>query len=153
MSLEKWWRRSFVVAAVGGALAAVAGTAWAAVNGVEYNYTLAFSSGSQTATATAITPVTDAGKILVLQTISLYRFPASTSSLQCFVGIPSATGNTGFVAMPDIGSSTDFYPATTLNFTGYVVAKTNALMNCYRTGGAYPAETDYVTVIGNITTP
>ena len=141
-------------AALAGTLALMvpACTAHAAVDGLQYLYTVSFASGAQSATSVPITPVTAAAKIFVMQTVSIYRFPSSTSSLQCFVGVPTGA-SVGYIAFPDIASATDFYPAGTLSFTAYVPATRDAFINCYRTGGSYPAETDYVTTSGYITTP
>jgi hypothetical protein len=130
--------------------------AWAAhaapVAGLQYFYTVTFASGAQSAINIPITPVTATGKLFVMQTTSIYRFPSSTSTLQCFIAVP-AGASTGYIAVPDIASASDFYPAGTLNFTAYIPATRNAYANCYRTGGSYPAETDYVTTAGFITTP
>jgi hypothetical protein len=138
--------------AAGACALAASAPAQAAVAGIQYLYTVSFAAGSQSATNVQVTPVTAVGKILVVQTLSIYRFPASASTLQCFLAVPAGAG-TGYVAIPDINSPNDFYPATTLNLTAYVNAGRNAYVNCYRTGSALPVETDYVTVSGNITTP
>jgi hypothetical protein len=120
----------------------------ATLDGVQYTYAATFASGAQSSSDTAITPATPTGKVFVIQTVSIYRYPGSTSTLQSFVGLSSG----GYFALPDIGgSSGDFYPATTMNLTAYVPGGANAFVNLYRTGGSYPAETDYVTVSGYVT--
>jgi hypothetical protein len=120
----------------------------AGLNAVQYNYSIPFTS-SQTSTTKTITPVTPAKMVLVIQNISIYRYPASSSTLQSFVGLGG-----GFIALPDITGITgggDFYPAGTANLTGYVAAGQSAYVNMYRTGASLPAETAYITVTGYLT--
>jgi hypothetical protein len=112
---------------------------------VQYNYSIPFTAGVTSATKT-ITPVTPAKMVLVIQNISLYRHPASTSTLQTFLGLGG-----GFIALPDITGTGDYYPAGTANLTGYVAAGQSAYVNMYRTGTSLPAETVYITVTGYLT--
>jgi len=135
-----------------GVVAAPAAPARAAgLDAVQYFTAVTFPSGSQSAIGSAITPVTPAKDVFVIQTVSIYRFPASTSTLQGFIGVTYG-GRTGYYALPDVASATDFYPATTMNLTAYVTAGTSAFVNLYRTGGSgFPGETDYITVTGYIT--
>jgi hypothetical protein len=150
--------------AAGAALALAATSVGAATqvteltSGVQYNYAVSFAANSQSAIGVAVTPVTASGKILQIQAVSLYRYPASGSVLQCFLAVPAnvtgTSAGTGYVALPDVGASSDFYPATTANITAYIPAAKDAYVNCYRTGGtSYPAETVFVTVVGVINTP
>jgi hypothetical protein len=134
-----------VVAAVTPAMAS-------GLDAVQYFYTAQFAAGSQSLINQPITPTTPTGRVLVIQTVSIYRFPASASTLQSFIAVTSG-GRTGYFVMPDIsGSGSDFYPAATANFTLYVNDGTHSYVNLYRTGGAsYPAETDYITVSGYLT--
>jgi hypothetical protein len=155
----KFKLRAAVAAALAlGAAYATAAPAGAAtttgLNAVQYFYSTSFASGSQSDINATITPVTPTGQVLVIQSVSVYRFPASSSTLQTFVAITYG-GKTGYFSLPDIGgtnTSSDFYPTGTANFTGYVTAGTHAYVNLYRTGGSsYPAETDYITVSGYLT--
>jgi hypothetical protein len=122
------------------------------LDAVQYFYSSTFAAGSQSSINVTITPPTPTGKTLVVQTISVYRFPAQSSTLQTFIAITSG-GRTGYFALPDIvGGGSDFYPATTMNLTAYLLAGQHGYANFYRTGGAsLPAETDYVTVSGYLT--
>jgi hypothetical protein len=126
----------------------------APLNAVQYFYNTSFASGSQSDINATITPVTPTGQVLVIQSVSIYRFPPNPSTLQTFVAITYA-GHTGYFGLPDIpgsGTTTDFYPTGIANFTGYVTAGTHAYVNLYRTGASsYPAETDYITVSGYLT--
>jgi hypothetical protein len=152
--------RSRAVAAVlaallgAGALGGVAvpGAGWAAtaplspaITAVQYNYSISFTSGQTSATKT-ITPVTAANMVLVIQNISIYRYPASKSTLQTFLGV-----NGGFIALPDITGTGDYYPAGTANLTSYVPAGQSAYVNTYRTGTPLNAETVYISVTGYLT--
>jgi hypothetical protein len=143
---------ALIALAVGvGALASVASpvpAAAAGLNAVQYNYSIAFGA-SQTSASKTITPVTPAKMVLVIQNISIYRYPASSSTLQTFVGVGG-----GYIALPDITGVTgggDFYPAGTANLTGYVAAGQSAYVNMYRTGASLPAESAYITVTGYLT--
>jgi hypothetical protein len=136
---------------------ACAGAATTGLNAVQYFYNTSFASGSQSDINATITPVTPTGQVFVIQSVSVYRYPANSSTLQTFVAITYG-GHTGYFSLPDIGgsnSTSDFYPTGTANFTGYVTAGTHAYVNLYRTGGSssssYPAETDYITVSGYLT--
>ncbi len=133
---------------------ACAGAATTGLNAVQYFYATSFAANSQSDINATISPVTPSGQVFVIQSVSVYRFPASASTLQTFVAITYA-GRTGYFSLPDIGgtnTTTDFYPTGTANFTGYVTAGTHAYVNLYRTGGSsYPAETDYITVSGYLT--
>jgi len=60
-------------------------------NGVQYFSSIEFPAGSQSVGQQTVTPVTTTGKILELQAVSLYRFPNSTSTLQCFLAVPVTT--------------------------------------------------------------
>jgi hypothetical protein len=137
-----------IAAALGaGALASVTipiSAAAAPLVAVQYNYSVPFTAG-QTSASKIITPTTPAKMVLIIQNISIYRYPASNSTLQTFVGLGG-----GFIALPDItGSVTgDNYPAGTANLTGYVAAGTTAYVNMYRTGSSLPAESAYITVTG-----
>ncbi len=126
----------------------------AALNAVQYFYSTSFAANSQSDINAAITPNTPSGHVFVMQSISLYRFPPNSSTLQAFVAI-TYNGRTGYFSLPDTpgtNTSSDFYPSVTTNFTGYVTAGTHAYVNLYRTGGSsYPAETDYITVSGYLT--
>jgi hypothetical protein len=146
-----------VALALGAACASAApasATTTTGLNAVQYFYTTSFAAGSQSDINATITPVTPAGQVLVIQSVSVYRYPANPSTLQTFVAITYG-GHTGYFSLPDIGgsnSTSDFYPTGTANFTGYVTAGTHAYVNLYRTGGSsYPAETDYITVSGYLT--
>ncbi len=126
-------------------------------NGVQYLYLASFAEDSQSAIGIPVTPETAKGKILELQSISLYRFPSSSSTLQCFLAVPatlaSGAAAAGYIALPDTYPSSDFYPASTATLTAYVPAGKSAYVNCYRTGGSYPAETVYFTIVGVLTSP
>ena len=130
-----------------GALAttAIPGPAAAALVAVQYNYSIPFAAG-QTSASKTVTPVTATGKVFVIQTISVYRYPASASTLQTFLGLGG-----GYIALSDITGTGDNYPAATTNLTGYVAAGASAYVNMYRTGSALPAESAYITVTGYIT--
>lgn len=150
--ISRTGRRLGALAGVG-ALALSASPALAVTAGVQYTYPVQFASGAQSVQAVGVTPVTVATKILVIQTVSIYH-SGSSASLQCFLAVPAQGTDTGFIALNDIlGSSTDTFPASTANLTAYVPAGKQATVNCYRTGGTYPAETVYVTVTGNVTAP
>jgi hypothetical protein len=138
------------VGVLGGA--AVPAAAWAAtaplspaITAVQYNYSISFTSG-QTSASKTITPVTPSNMVLVIQNISIYRYPASKSTLQTFLGI-----NGGYIALPDITGTGDYYPAGTANLTGYVPAGQSAYVNTYRTGSPLNAESAYITVTGYLT--
>jgi hypothetical protein len=125
--------------------ASAAAPATPAVKWVQYNYSIPFTA-SQTSATKTITPVTAANTVLVIQNISIYRYPASASTLQSFVGL-----NGGYIALPDIKGAGDIYPAGTTNLTAYVPAGTSAYVNAYRTGSPLPAESAYITVTGYLT--
>ncbi len=161
-SLAKIASSAILIAASGLGLqtTAVAGTTKVdeVTNGVQYSSYVTFAQNSQSAVDVTVLPATATGKILEVKSISLYRYPSTNSTLQCFLAVPATTiqgSNTvGFVALPDIYPSSDYYPATTLALTVYVPAGKQAYVNCYRTGGAsYPAETVYFTVVGDLTSP
>ena len=118
--------------------------AQAGVGAVEYTYLVPFAAG-QTFAVKTVTPVTPAGKVLVIDHISMYRFPASASSLQTFLGT-----NGGYVVLPDIRGNGDIYPAAATNLTVYVLAGKTAYLNLYRTGSALIADTAYVTLMGHL---
>lgn len=149
-SSPKRWRLGVVAALIvamtglllNGAIPSVA----AALDAVQYNYSVSFAQGTAAGTKT-ITPVTPTGKVLVIQNISIYCNPPSTSSnLQTFVGVGG-----GFIALPDITGSGETYPAAASNLTAYVAAETSAYVNMYRTGSSLPAMTAYITVTGYLT--
>jgi hypothetical protein len=129
-----------------GALSISGGAVAAGLSAVQYNYSVTFAAGATSASKT-ITPATPAGKVLVIQTISIYRYPASTSTLQTFVGVGG-----GYFALADItGTGTTSYPAATTNLTSYVAAGQSAYVNMYRTGSPLNAETAYITISGYLT--
>ena len=119
---------------------------------VQYFYSASFADGSQSAINTVITPVIPAGKVLVIQSVSIYRYPANTNTLQTFVA-STVGGRTGYTVLPDIsGNTTNFYPGAAQSLTIYVPAAGHAYVNQYRTGStSFPAETDYITVTGYLT--
>jgi|GEM_PF-5037515 len=102
-----------VLAGLAVALAAAgAGQARAAgLEAVQYFYNTTIAAGSQSNINVTITPTIPAGKLLVIQSVSIYRFPANTSTLQTFVA-STVGGHTGYTVLPDIsGNTTNFYPA------------------------------------------
>jgi hypothetical protein len=131
---------------VAGALAVTPRPAVAAgLVAVQYNYSVPFTAG-QTSASKTITPATPAGKVLVIQNISIYRYPASASTLQSFLGV----GN-GYIALTDITGTGTLYPAATTTLTAYVAAGATAYVNLYRTGTPLSAESAYVSVTGYLT--
>jgi hypothetical protein len=130
---------------VAGALAMTEQAAAAGLVAVQYNYSVPFTAG-QTSGSKTITPATPAGKVLVIQNISIYRYPSSASTLQTFLGVGG-----GYIVLTDITGTGTIYPAATTTLTAYVAAGTTAYVNMYRTGGPLLAETAYVTVTGYLT--
>ena len=146
------WRRMIAGATSAGLLAVgfAAPAAAAGLDGVVYTYSVSFPANATSATGSTISPTTAAGQVFVIQTVSIYRHPASPSTLQAFIGVTYG-GKPAFFALPDISNATDHFPAVIANLTAYVTAGTNAFANLYRTGSSLPAETDYITVSGYIT--
>jgi hypothetical protein len=135
---------SLALAAFGVATAANA----AALVGETYSYLYVFPASQQSLVNEVITPVTPAGKVFVIQTVSVFR-SGGMGPLQSFIVVNSLGANSkANIALPDIPANTsDFYPAVTMALTAYVGAGTQAFMNFYRTNSSQP-ETDYVSVSG-----
>ena len=125
--------------------AAAAAPATPALNAVQYNYSVEFAAGA-TSERLTVTPVTPTGKVLVIQNIGIYRYPANSATLQTFLAV-----NGGFIPLTDIPGNGDLYPAAATNLTSYVPANQSAYINAYRTGASLPAETVYITVTGYLT--
>ena len=92
------------------------------------------------------TPATPTGKVLVIQNIGTYRYPATADTLQTFLGV-----NGGFIPLPEITGTGDISPAATANLISYVPAGQTAVVNMYRTGTPLNAETASITITGYLT--
>lgn len=142
--------------AAAAALAGAAPVNAAALNSAQYTTTVSFAAGVTAMTNVAITPATPTGQVLVIQSISIYRYPpnpSNPSTLSSFLGITTSTGATGYFALPDVSlATTNPYPAGSGNLIAYVRPGTRAIVNMYRSGaGSYAAETEYITVSGYLT--
>ena len=119
----------------------------AALVGETYSNIYSFPAGQESLTGQVITPVTPAGKVFVIQTVSILR-NSGLGILQSFISL-NALGNDSKAsfAMPDINTNGDFFPSATMDMTLYVSTGTQAMINLYRSNGGQ-AETDVISVSG-----
>ncbi len=113
---------------------------------VQYSVQASIASGS--VDGNVIVATVPAGKLLVITSVTYYRFNSAANTIGQLFLTTIATGTGAYTALPEAKADGAQFPSATLTTTLYADAGTKVAATVYTSATATSTETDYISVTG-----